>query len=60
MTEISPKQARELTRKLLQSTDADEILEISQKLGMNFDRQSANEFAKEALEIAALDDPQEN
>lgn len=60
MEELSRKQGRELTRKLLQSTDVDEILEISHKLGMDFDRQSAKEYAKEALEIAALDNPKED
>ena len=60
MEELSRKQGIELIRKLRQSTDVDEILEISQKLGMDFDRQSATEYAETNRQIAVLDDPQEN
>lgn len=60
MEELSRKQGMELIRKLRRSTDVDEILEISQKLGMDFDRQSATEYAETNRQIAALDEPQEN
>ena len=59
MEELTRQQGRELTRKLLRSTDVDEILEISKKLGMDFDRQSATEFAETNRQIEALDEPQE-
>ncbi|WP_159446684.1 hypothetical protein [Anaerovibrio lipolyticus] len=49
-----------MIRKLRQSTDVDEILEISQKLGMDFDRQAAIEYAETNRQIEALDEPREN
>lgn len=58
MEELSKKQGLDLIRKLRQSTDVDEILEISQKLGMDFGRQSATEYAETNRRIAALDEPQ--
>ncbi|SHI52829.1 hypothetical protein SAMN02745671_00867 [Anaerovibrio lipolyticus DSM 3074] len=60
MEELSRKQGIELIRKLRQSTDVDEILEISQKLGMDFDRQAAIEYAETNRQIEALDEPREN
>ena len=60
MEELTRQHGLELIRKLRQSTDVDEILEISQKLGMDFDRQSANEYAETNRRIEALDEPQEN
>lgn len=59
MEELSKQKGLELNWKLLQSKDADEILEISQQLGMNFDRKEAMEFAERNRRTAALDEPQE-
>ena len=54
MKELSRKQGIELIRKLRQSTSADEILEISKQLGMDFNRQKATECTQRNLRIAAL------
>lgn len=59
MEELSKQKGLVLNWKLLQSKDADEILEISQQLGMNFDRKEAMEFAERNRRTAALDEPQE-
>ena len=60
MEELSRKQGMELIRKLCRSSDVDEILEISQKLGMDFDWQSATEYAETNRRMAMLDEPQGN
>lgn len=60
MEELSRKQGMELIRKLRRSTEAEEIFEIAQQLGMDLDRQTANECAERNRRTAMLDDPQEN
>ncbi len=60
MEESSRQKGLELNWKLLQSKDAYEILEISQQLGMKFNRQEAIEFADRNRKTAALEEPQEN
>ena len=60
MEELSRQKGLELNWKLLQSKDADEILEISQQLGMKFNRQEAIEFVERNRKTAVLDEPQEN
>ena len=60
MEELTRQQGLDLIRKLRRSTEGDEILEISQKLGMDFDRQSATEYAETNRRMAMLDEPQED
>ena len=60
MKELSRKQGMDLIRKLRQSTEGEEIFEIAQQLGMDLDRQMANECAERNRRTAALDEPQEN
>lgn len=59
MEQLTRKQGIELIERLHQSSNVDEILEISQKLGMDFTRQEAIEYMERNLRIAALDEPQE-
>ena len=56
MEELSSKQGIELLEKLHSSTSVNEIMEISQKLGMDFTRQAAIEYMERNLRIMALDD----
>ncbi|GEM_PF-2250724 len=56
MEELSSKQGIELLEKFHSSTSVNEIMEISQKLGMDFTRQEAIEYMERNLRIMALDD----
>ncbi|WP_407400441.1 hypothetical protein [Anaerovibrio sp.] len=58
MEGLSRKQGIELIRKLRQSTEGEEIFEIAQQLGMDLDRQMANECAERNRRTAALDTSQ--
>ncbi|WP_037329612.1 SEL1-like repeat protein [Anaerovibrio lipolyticus] len=51
------KQGMELIRKLRQSTNEDEILDIAQQLGLDFSKQSAKNYAEMNRKIVALDEP---
>ena len=58
--ELLSKQGMKLIRKLRQSTNEDEILDIAQKLGLDFGKKSAKNYAEMNKKIAALDEPKEN